>query len=161
MSADVTIRKRTEHGDYELISDQWFPQPKEELFPFFGDATNLEKITPDMLQFKVLTPSPIEMKPGTLIDYKLKVHGIPIRWRTEIEIWEPPVRFVDNQIKGPYRLWHHTHTFEDKNGGTLMRDRVLYRPPLGALANRLIVQRDVQKIFENRYKVLEKLFGKP
>ena len=145
-----------------LTMSQWLNAPREELFQFFGDAYNLEKITPDLLSFKVVTPAPIDMKPGTLIDYKLKVRGVPIRWRTLIETWEPCDKFTDEQLKGPYKRWHHTHTFIDENGGTRCNDVVEYAPPGGPLAplvNRFFVQRDVQAIFAYRAKVLAERFG--
>lgn len=100
------------------------------------------------------------MGPGTLIDYRLRLHGIPVRWRTEIRDWEPGVRFRDVQLRGPYALWDHTHSFESDGGGTLMRDRVLFRAPLGALgrlAQRLIVRRDVERIFDYRAAEIERL----
>ncbi|MEM9420554.1 MAG: SRPBCC family protein [Planctomycetota bacterium] len=149
--------------DWVLHMTQWLPLPPDQLFVFFGDAHNLEAITPDTVGFKILTPPPIDMHAGTRIDYKLRVRGLPIRWTTHIEVWDPPRRFVDNQIKGPYKRWHHTHTFEPKDGGTLCIDTVRYRPPGGPLApliNWLAVERDVVKIFEHRTTVLEKRFGR-
>lgn len=142
-----------------LTTEQWFPKPREELFEFFGDAMNLEAITPPWLRFHVETPRPIEMQPGTLIDYRLRLHLIPIRWRTEISAWEPPYRFVDRQLKGPYRLWVHEHTFEPQRGGTLARDRVEYQVPGGWLAQTLLVRRDLRKIFAFRRQVLQQRFG--
>jgi ligand-binding SRPBCC domain-containing protein len=147
---------------WRLTMDQWLNKPREELFEFFGDAYNLEKITPDLLSFKVITPAPIEMKPGTLIDYKLKVRGVPIKWRTLIATWEPCEKFTDEQLKGPYKRWHHTHRFEEENGGTRCYDIVEYAPPGGPLApliNKLVVQRDVVNIFAHRAKVLDEMFG--
>ena len=147
---------------WRLTMSQWLNAPREELFQFFADAYNLEKITPDLLSFKVVTPAPIDMKPGTLIDYKLKVRGVPIRWRTLIETWEPCDKFTDEQLKGPYKRWHHTHTFTDENGGTRCNDIVEYAPPGGPLApliNKLVVQRDVEKIFAYRANVLAEMFG--
>lgn len=141
---------------------QWLNQPREELFKFFADASNLEKITPSLLGFKVITPTPIAMAPGTLIDYKLKVRGVPIRWRTLIATWDPPNRFTDEQLKGPYKRWHHTHSFTDEAGGTRCNDLVEYAPPGGPLApiiNKLVVQRDVEKIFAYRAKILAEMFG--
>ena len=147
---------------WRLTMSQWLNAPREALFSFFADAYNLEKITPDLLGFKVLTPEPIEMGPGTLIDYKLKVRGVLIRWRTLIETWEPCDKFTDEQLKGPYKRWHHTHSFVDENGGTRCDDLVEYAPPGGPLApliNKLVVQRDVEKIFTHRAKVLQDMFG--
>jgi ligand-binding SRPBCC domain-containing protein len=130
------------------------PLPPEEVFPFFGDALNLEAITPPWLGFRVVTPGPIEMEPGARIEYRLRLHGIPIRWRTTIAVWDPPHRFVDVQLSGPYRMWHHTHDFEPAaDGGTLMRDTVRYAlpfGPLGAAAHRLLVRRDLEAIFDYR-----------
>lgn len=147
---------------WQLTMTQWLNQPREELFKFFADATNLEKITPSLLGFKVITPTPIAMGPGTLIDYKLKVRGVPIRWRTLIATWDPPNRFTDEQLKGPYKRWHHTHSFTDEAGGTRCNDVVEYAPPGGPLApliNKLVVQRDVEKIFAYRAKILAEMFG--
>ena len=131
----------------------------EEVFPFFADAHNLEKITPKFLQFRVLTPRPIEMKVGTLIDYRLKIRGLPIRWQSEITAWEPPYRFVDEQRRGPYRRWRHEHVFEEDRGRTLCRDRVEYATWGGNLVNSLFVRRDVEKIFAYRREVLDQLLG--
>jgi ligand-binding SRPBCC domain-containing protein len=134
------------------------PRPRAEVFPFFAEARNLEKLTPPWLKFEVLTPDPIEMRTGALIDYKIHVHGLPIRWRTEIVGWEPPHRFIDTQLRGPYRLWHHTHTFEDRGDSTLCRDEVRYWPIGGALIDRLFVHRDVTAIFAYRQKTLREIF---
>lgn len=138
--------------------EQWLPRPRAEVFPFFADAANLQAITPPWLDFRILTPGPIAMRPGALIDYRLKLRGFPIRWRTQITVWEPPFRFVDRQLKGPYRQWVHEHSFEEKDGGTLCRDRVDYAVPGGALVNRIFVQRDVETIFAYRRGQLERLF---
>ena len=138
--------------------EQWLPRPRAEVFPFFTDAANLQAITPPWLDFRILTPGPIAMRPGALIDYRLKLRGFPIRWRTQITVWEPPFRFVDRQLKGPYRQWVHEHSFEEKDGGTLCRDRVDYAVPGGALVNRIFVQRDVETIFAYRREQLERLF---
>ncbi len=128
--------------------------PPDAVFPFFGDAGNLEAITPPLLRFRILTPRPIAMHAGTLIEYRLRLHGIPVRWVTQILDWEPGGRFVDSQIKGPYALWHHTHDFApDKEGGTVMTDTVRYAlpgGPVGELARRLVVARDLETIFDFR-----------
>jgi ligand-binding SRPBCC domain-containing protein len=128
------------------------------VFGFFSDALNLEVITPPWLRFEVLTPVPIVMRAGALIDYRIRIHGLPIRWQTEILEWEPEVRFVDTQRRGPYALWHHTHTFVEEAGGTMCLDEVQYWPRGGALMNRLFVRRDVVRIFEFRSKRLQELF---
>jgi len=130
------------------------------VFGFFSEARNLERITPSWLSFKVLTPGPIEMRPGALIEYRLSVHGAPIRWVTEIESWEENRSFVDRQLKGPYTLWHHTHEFMDLNGtATLVRDRVRYSLPLGFLgevAHVLFVQRDLDNVFAYRREAVNR-----
>src|SRR5438874_1135995 len=95
---------------YLIEREQWLSRPIEEVFAFFGDATNLEAITPEWLRFSVITPSPVVMTTGSLIEYRLRWRCLPLRWTTIIEAWEPPHRFVDTQLEGPYRLWHHTHT---------------------------------------------------
>lgn len=143
---------------FEFTCDQWLPRPVAEVFSFFADARNLQAITPPWLNFEVLTPGEIAMKPGTLIDYKLRVHGLPLRWRTLIREWEPPHRFVDEQLRGPYRQWIHEHTFTEQEGGTLARDKVLYAVPGGALINALFVRRDVERIFAFRRTRLAERF---
>jgi ligand-binding SRPBCC domain-containing protein len=144
---------------YELETSAWVPVSCLKAFELFADAFKLEAMTPPFLGFAVVTPAPIEMKSGRLIDYKLRLHGIPIRWRTRITDWKPPSRFVDSQIRGPYSMWMHTHTFDEIDGGTLMRDVVLYSAVGGALVHRLFVKRDLQRIFEYRQKMLPALLG--
>lgn len=163
----VSIASTVETGFgrvWRLQATQILDHPIEDVFPFFADAHNLEEITPSLLNFEVLTPKPIEMRKGLILDYRLKVRGIPIRWRTEIPEWDPPHKFVDNQVRGPYRLWHHTHTFETIDGGTrtLCTDVVRYRPRgwlLAPIVNKLFVQRDVEKIFRYRFAKLEERFA--
>ena len=144
-----------------LEREQRLPGPPDEVFPFFGDARNLEAITPPLLGFSVVTPEPIEMRVGTLIQYRLRLHGVPVSWLTSIQAWDPPHRFVDVQVRGPYALWHHTHTFEDDGaGGTIMRDVVRYAigfGPFGELAHRLLVRRDLDAIFDFRRSEVERL----
>ena len=142
----------------EFATELWLPVGPEELFPFFADAANLEAITPPWLNFEVLTPGPMAMRTDALIDYRIRVHGIPIYWRTRIAEWNPPHRFVDVQLRGPYTLWHHTHIFEDREGGTLCIDDVRYRPRGGALTNWLFVRRDVENIFAFRSERLAQIF---
>ncbi len=145
--------------EFIFEAETYLARPRSEVFPFFAEARNLQTLTPPWLKFEVLTPSPIILRPGALIDYRITVHGIPIRWRTEITEWDPPHRFVDVQLSGPYTLWHHTHTFEERNGGTVCADRVRYRPRGGALIHWLFVRRDVQRIFQYRQQRLNELFG--
>ena len=138
---------------HHLHRELWAPQPIAEVFAFFSRAENLERITPSWLRFRMLTAGPVEMRAGTLLDYTLRIHGLPVRWRTRIESWAPPHSFVDVQERGPYRLWRHTHRFREERGGTTMTDDVEYALPLGilgAIANRLVVARDVKSIFDYR-----------
>jgi ligand-binding SRPBCC domain-containing protein len=151
--------ERQPNGDYLLLAKQTFPQSPEALFPFFAEARNLERITPALLSFQVLTPEPIEMREGVTIDYRLKIRGVPVRWRSLIKAWEPPHRFIDEQLKGPYRKWHHEHVLEPTDaGGTCMTDRVTYAVPGGALINKLVVERDVRAIFNYRMDTLDSIF---
>lgn len=143
---------------FEHTSETWLARPRAEVFEFFADAANLERLTPPWLGFEILTPRPIAMRVGALIDYRLRVHGVPLRWRTEITEWQPPLRFVDEQLRGPYRLWHHTHTFTAEGGGTTVHDRVRYAVLGGVLVQKLLVERDVRTIFAYREKVLRELF---
>jgi ligand-binding SRPBCC domain-containing protein len=146
-----------------LEREQRIAAPPEDVFPFFQDAYNLEAITPPFLGFRVVTPRPVDMRVGALIEYRLRLHGVPVRWRTRIEMFDPPHTFVDVQLSGPYRLWHHTHVFEpDGRGGTLMRDRVRYALPLGPLggvAHLLFVRRDLRRIFEFRQQAVVRTLG--
>ncbi len=143
---------------FHLEAQLWLPVPRADVFPFFADAGNLEQITPPWLKFEILTPRPIAMKPGALIDYRISLRGLPMRWRTEISVWAPPCRFVDHQLRGPYRQWVHEHTFDERDGGTLCTDRVDYAVLGGALIERLFVRRDVRRIFEHRTAALRKHF---
>ena len=134
----------------------------EDSFAFFADAYNLEAVTPPWLGFRILTPPPIAMQEGTIIEYVLTTHGLPVRWRTEIVEWEPGRRFVDRQVKGPFSVWEHTHAFEERPDGTLIRDTVLYRMPfgpLGEVAHRALVARDLERIFDYRRDAVERLLG--
>ncbi len=145
------------------IFEQWVPQSKEEIFPFFSEAKNLERITPDSLSFHIVSVSTDEIQEGTEINYRLKVDGIPLKWKTIIQQWDPPHQFVDNQEKGPYRKWHHTHRFEELAGGTLMTDQVDFELPLGALGYMAAgwkVLKDVNNIFEFRREKIYDLYVK-
>ena len=143
---------------HELVTEQNFEQPLDEVFAFFADAFQLEVITPPWLKFRVVTPRPIDIRPGTLIDYRLKLHGIPIRWRSRITKWDPPNYFVDEQIIGPYRRWYHEHFIERRGDATIVRDVVKYQAPGGALVNRFFVRKDLHKIFQYRRKKMAEIF---
>jgi ligand-binding SRPBCC domain-containing protein len=143
----------------EFSTELWLPLPPAELFPFFAAAANLDALTPPWLNFHIVTPPPIAMREGALIDYRLRVRGVPLRWRTRINVLQPPHRFVDEQIRGPYRQWIHEHTFEARDGGTLARDVVHYAVPLDFLVHRWLVQPDIEKIFAFRTQELHKRFS--
>jgi ligand-binding SRPBCC domain-containing protein len=146
-----------------LEREQILPRPRSEVFAFFSDAANLQRITPGFLNFRILTPLPIEMRAGAIIEYRIALFGVPMRWRTRIDAWVPEERFVDFQERGPYALWHHTHTFEELPGGrTKMIDRVRYRVPLGPLgdvARVLFVDRTLARIFDHRRETIAAIFG--
>jgi ligand-binding SRPBCC domain-containing protein len=147
---------------HQLATWQWLPRPRPEVFAFFSDASNLQRITPPFLHFQVLTPEPIAMRPGAVIDYRLRLRGVPLGWKTEITAWDPPRRFEDVQRRGPYAEWVHTHTFEEQDGGTLVHDVVHYRlfgPEIvAAPINRFLVAPDTVRIFEFRHRALEEVF---
>lgn len=145
--------------EHVLEREQRLPGPPERVFEFFADARKLEAITPPWLRFRVVTAGEIEMREGALIDYRLRLHGFPVRWRTRIEEWEPGRRFADVQLSGPYRLWHHTHTFERDGDATVARDRVRYAlplGPLGSLAHAAFVRRDLERIFDFRVEAVRR-----
>ena len=144
---------------YTLTSTVTLPVARKTVFDFFSDALQLEQITPPWLNFRVLTPPPIVIQPGTLIDYKLKLRGFPLRWRTEISTWDPPCSFTDRQLNGPYDLWEHFHRFEEVDGGTLVSDQVNYRVIGGAIIHSLFVKNDLRKIFEYRRRRMIELFS--
>jgi ligand-binding SRPBCC domain-containing protein len=129
------------------------------VFDFFADAFRLEAITPPWLHFRVLTPRPIKMGVGLRIDYRLRLHGWPIRWQSQISTWNPPYEFVDEQVRGPYRYWHHRHAFEEVAEGTLVRDEVHYAVPLGRIMHPLLVRRDLIRIFEFRGEAIGRWYS--
>jgi ligand-binding SRPBCC domain-containing protein len=145
----------------EFTTEITLAQPIERVFAFFSDAANLERITPPELAFHIVSPRPIAMHEGTLIDYRLKLLGVPFGWRTRIAAWDPPHRFVDDQIRGPYKVWIHTHTFEAVAAGTRMRDHVRYALPLAPFGNLAlpIVRRQLGRIFEYRRQAMSNVFG--
>ncbi len=149
----------TKSGCFLLKTTTEIARPIQEVFSFFADAMRLETITPPWLKFRVLTPPPIDMHAGTLIDYALRIHGMPVRWQSRISVWEPGTRFVDEQVRGPYKRWYHEHTFEECNGSTICHDLVEYAVPGGAIIDRLFVRRDLQRIFEYRAATMQRILN--
>ncbi|MFN8370306.1 MAG: TIGR01777 family oxidoreductase [Bacteriovoracaceae bacterium] len=155
------ILKYKVNGESRLVNYQFIPQDIKTVFPFFMSETNLEKLTPPYLNFKVLGKSTDTIRSGTIIDYKLHLHGIPINWKTKIDSFIENEQFVDEQIKGPYQKWHHTHTFIPLKSGTLMIDEVTYKLPMGILGKIVahpFVKKDVETIFKFRTEVIKQLF---
>jgi ligand-binding SRPBCC domain-containing protein len=152
------VRMSRKDGLFTVETRIFLPHALETVFAYFADAGNLEAITPPWLRFEVLTPRPIAMRAGALIEYRLRLHGVALRWQTEITAWEPPHRFVDEQRRGPYRTWIHEHTFAPSDSGCEVRDCVRYSVPGGWLVDRLLVRGDVRRIFEHRAEVLRRLF---
>lgn len=150
---------------HTLETETWLARPIDEVFAFFAQAHNLQRITPGFLDFRILTPAPIAMGVGTRIDYRIRLRGISMRWRTHISAWEPPHRFIDEQLKGPYRTWIHEHTFEQeaRNGvqGTRCRDLVRYDAPGGPLIHRVLVRPDLERIFRYRQASMQQIMGAP
>jgi ligand-binding SRPBCC domain-containing protein len=145
---------------HRLVREQIVPCALEEVFDFFSKAENLQELTPPWVHFRILTPLPIQMREGALIDYRITVRGLPMKWRTRIDVWEPGVRFVDRQLSGPYRQWIHLHEFEAVEGGTLIRDTVDFVVPGGpfaALVARIVVP-DVERLFDYRRKAIDERF---
>jgi ligand-binding SRPBCC domain-containing protein len=150
------------NSPFILDREQVLPRPRADVFAFFARPENLEAITPPSLRFRIMTPSPVPMAEGSLIDYRIRVSGFPVRWCTLIEVYEPPCCFVDLQLRGPYALWRHSHTFEECGEGTRIVDRVQYALPLGAvglLAHVLWVRRTLERIFDFRKEAVAGLFG--
>lgn len=147
---------------YCLERTTFIPRPRPEVFQFFSDAHNLERITPSFLRFRILTPDPIEMRAGTHIDYELRLYGVPVRWRTVIEEFNPEISFVDVQLSGPYRTWRHRHHFAEVPGGTEMLDHVDYDIPFGKfgkLARLLFVRQSLASIFDHRNQAIWQHFS--
>jgi len=143
---------------YRFESQLWLPQARDQIFKFFADPRNLERLTPDWLHFEILTAPEIEIGEGTLVDYRLRLRGIPLRWQSEIQVWQPPHRFIDRQTRGPYSLWVHEHTFTEKDNGTVVGDKVEYAAPGGRLVQKFFVAPDLERIFQYRHRVLEEIF---
>jgi ligand-binding SRPBCC domain-containing protein len=144
----------------ELRAETWVAAPLGEVFHFFADARNLQTLTPPWLRFSILTPDPIRMGGGARIDYRIRVHGVPIRWQSVISSWQPPHVFVDEQSKGPYRRWVHTHRFFDESGGTRLVDEVSFELYVSWIVGPL-VRRDLRGIFSYRHEVLHRIFSTP
>lgn len=144
--------------EYRLKTEMRLPQTREEVFPFFADAKNLEILTPDILRFRIVTPLPITMEKGALIHYKIRINYIPVSWTTLISAWDPPYRFVDEQLQGPYRYWIHEHTFESDGEESIVRDEVRYQVLGGEIPHSLFVRNDLLKIFNYRQEKLRELF---
>ncbi|MCG3176644.1 MAG: hypothetical protein MOGMAGMI_01602 [Candidatus Omnitrophica bacterium] len=147
---------------HQLERAQTVPASLERVFAFFKRPENLERLTPSGLGFRILTPRPIVMREGALIDYTIRLSGLPVRWTTLITRYEPPLRFVDEQLRGPYAYWHHTHEFREVAGGTEVSDRVVYALPLGALGgllHRLYVRQELERIFGYRAEAIRSAFA--
>lgn len=148
--------------EFVLERTQTVPRPPEAVFPFYADPRNLARITPPWLDFRIVSDGALEMCAGLRIDYRIRPLWVPQRWTSEITVWEPPHRFVDEQRRGPYRRWHHEHTFRAVGDGTEIRDRVTYALPLGVLgrvAHAVFVRRQLEAIFAYRARVVRDLFG--
>jgi hypothetical protein len=148
-------------SSYTLTHTQWLPRPIEAVFDFFSRSSNLQVITPPSLNFQI-TEAPERIQTGSLIKYRLRVHAVPVRWATEIIAWNPPHSFVDVQLSGPYKKWHHEHKFVAERGGTTLSDEVQYAlpfGPLGKMVHWMFVRRDVERIFEYRSQKMRELFG--
>ena len=147
---------------HRLERRQYLEHPLGEVFEFFAAARNLQRITPPWLSFEVLSPEPVEMAVGVLIDYRLTLHGVPLGWTSQIEVWEPGRQFVDRALRGPFALWHHRHRFSAAGEGTIVADEVHYALPFGALgelAHPLFVARDLDRIFAQRHEAVERILA--
>ena len=140
-----------------LQTEIWLPASQNEVFAFFARAENLQALTPDWLHFRILTGLPVDLRLGTIIDYRIRIHGVPLSWQSEISVWNPPHSFVDEQRRGPYKRWIHTHRFAEERGGTRVRDEVDFAVPGGFLAAPFVT-RDLRRIFAHRHHSLGQVF---
>jgi hypothetical protein len=140
-------------------SQLWLPQPRSKVFAFFSDPQNLDLITPAWLHFRTMMETSGEIRKGTIMEHRLRIHGLPLRWRSQITEWDPPARFVDEQIRGPYRLWIHEHLFDERDGGTLVHDHVRYAVPFDFLIHRKFIRPDIERIFAYRSETLLRRFA--
>lgn len=157
--SEITITRRLR--GHRLTTELWLPKPVEDVFDFFCDVHNLEQLTPPSLSMEIVGSTPDKVEVGSTMDYRLKIHGVPMRWRSEFIEWNPPHRFADRQVRGPYRQWRHVHSFTQHEGGTLVADRVDYAVPGGPLApliHKTFVKRDIRRIFEYRRRKLREIF---
>ena len=157
-ASELTIGRAPAGRGYRLVARQFLPYDREQVFGFFSDAYQLQTLTPTWLHFVVMTPPPIVLRAGALIDYRLRLRGIPLKWQSRISAWEPPVRFTDEQMRGPYRRWHHEHCFDEVAGGTLCHDVVDYEVYCGRVIEPLAVRGDLRTIFNFRMAKLRELF---
>ena len=148
-------------GGFRLETSCRVPAPLDVVFPFFSDARNLERLTPDRLHFRILTEGDLEMREGLLIDYRITLGVVPMRWQTEITAWDPPYRFVDTQLRGPYKSWVHEHRFEPDGDGTVCSDVVDYEVPGGKLVHEYLVRPDLEHIFAYRQNAMQRIFAEP
>ena len=146
---------------FQIHQEQFLSHPIDQVFEFFSRAENLNLLTPPWVRFSILPPTPVDMAVGAIIEYRIRLRGVPVKWRSEITEWDPPFAFCDEQRRGPYRFWAHRHTFEERPGGTLVTDHVDYGVLGGALVNRLFVAGELKKIFGYRREKLAELFPSP
>lgn len=146
--------------EHLIESEIFLPYPREQVFAFFSEAKNLGEITPSSLGFEILPPVPAAMGEGTIIDYRVRLRGIPMRWRTLIRDWKPPFEFTDEQVRGPYRLWLHRHVFTEVDGGTLVSDRVRYALPFAPFGEIALpfVRAELDRIFSYRKGAMNRIF---
>ena len=159
-SPTLSIQRNRTRPGFQLVAQQTLTASRADVFAFFADAFQLERITPPWLHFAVLASRPLEIDEGALIDYRLRLRGLPLRWRSRIRDWRPPLRFVDEQLRGPYRRWYHEHTFLEDGPNTIVRDTVDYNVPGGALVHGLFVKHDLRRIFLFRQQALSELFAR-